>query len=173
MQIRFLSIIPVFTLVVVTGGLLTACEGYQKTRILEQEGQYWQRVNTSSAIHLRGPKAQQRLNSHITECVIGVKELKRLGAIGEAVPAKEKTSEAWEKLSEFETPDRIGFERREFLEYHDFESCMISKGWERIEYVPYDVADRALDTFTRTHALFRESDNPKERDPVKASEFND
>lgn len=153
--------------------MTTACETQKKTKILEKDGHYWQRVDTSSAIYLRGPKAQQRLNMHISDCVTGVRELERLGAIQKAFPGKQKDSHAQSELSEFETPDRIGFKRREFLEYHDFESCMFSKGWERVKYLPYDVADRSVDTFTKTHASFQRTHKPTPQERGDYSDLNE
>ena len=148
---------------------LSACETQTKKRILEKDGHYWQRHDTVSAIYLRGPKAQQRLNKHISECVVGVKELERLGAIQKSIPGKKKSSGAESKLSEFETPIRDGFNRREFLEYHDFESCMHAKGWERLEFVPYDVADESLRTFERVHA---DLNKPTSHLPQQRGDFN-
>ena len=151
----------------------TACETHKNKRILEKDGHYWQRVETTSAIYLRGPKAQQTLNKNISQCVVEVKELERLGAIQKAMPGKSKSDKAREKLSEFETPDRIGFQRREYLEYNDFESCMTAKGWERIKFVPYDVADRALDTFQRTHSAFKKSPDASPQSRGDFNNFND
>ena len=53
---------------------------------IEQSGQYWQRVHTSSALYLRGPKAQQMLNRNIARCVVELRELERLGAVKNAIP---------------------------------------------------------------------------------------
>lgn len=140
---------------------LASCESKSHKNLLKEDGHYWQRTGTSSAIYLRGPKAQQRLNKNISQCVVEIKELIRLGSIAEAIPGKEKETEAESELSEFETPERDGFNRREYLEYQDFESCMHAKGWERVKYVPYDVANKALSTYEMTHVKFRESEEKK------------
>ena len=42
------------------------------------------------------------------------------------------------------------------FEFVDFETCMRSRGWERLEYVPYDTAVRSRDNWRR--ALGREND---------------
>lgn len=146
-----------------------ACGTQSKKDLEKKDKQYWQRVDASSAIHLRGPKALQRLNKNISECVVEIKELKKLGAIQKAIPGKDKDSDALSHLSEYETPDRDGFQRREYFEYHDFESCMHAKGWERVKHVPYDVADRSIRTFEKVHASYHP---PKKKTPTARGDFD-
>lgn len=152
--------------------ILAGCTGYPKLKTLKDDGHYWQRTGTSSAIYLRGPKAQQTLNVDISQCVVEINELKRLGAIGDAIPADQNEDQALEALSGFETPDRIGFNRREYLRYHDFEGCMYAKGWERIAYVPYDVARESIDNFTKIHAAYEEIENPHESKSRNYTDLN-
>ncbi len=107
---------------------------------------FWQRSEASSAIYQRGPKAQQMLNRDIARCVTELRELERLGAIRFVTPGDvshyDYDAEAMAPpLSQWDTPDRDGYLRAEHLPYHNFESCMMAKGWERVEHVPYDVAD--------------------------------
>ena len=156
-------------LAIVTLVFTTACETQKKAKLLEKDGHYWQRVDTTSAIYLRGPKAQQRLNMSISDCVVGVKELERLGAVTKAIPGKDMDTPSQSELSEFETPERVGFERREYLDFHDFESCMFTKGWERVEFVPYDVAENSLDTFKRVHTTFSQ---PVKTTPHQRGDFD-
>ncbi len=113
--------------------------------------QYWQRAEANSALYLRGPKAQQTLNQHLAHCVVSVRELERTAAIKRGVPGLPPRDPAYpddgmrpgSRMIDNETPDRDGFLRSEYLEYHDFETCMASKGWERVEYLPYRTAERA------------------------------
>ena len=55
--------------------LLAAC---QVPPTLE-DAQYWQRKNATSALYLRGPKAQQTLHKDIADCITEIDELERLG----------------------------------------------------------------------------------------------
>lgn len=122
------------------------------------QGEYWQRVSSSSSLHTRGPKAQQLLHKDIARCIVELNELAHIEAIREAVPAdgiphsgnpKDPSTPAGQ-LAHWDTPQRDGDLRHEHVEYHDFETCMRYKGWERISYVPYDVRKRAKDTYYET-----------------------
>ena len=124
---------------------------------LKTKPHFWQRNDATSAIWQRGPKAQQELNKNIAQCVVEIRELERLGSIRRAVPADpDPRGEVYEpgtphgKMSIWETPERNGAMRSEHLEYHDFETCMMAKGWERIENVPYDVAETGRETYIET-----------------------
>lgn len=137
-------------LALLTAGTLAACANTPSEAELRERGQYWQRASTSSAIYLRGPKAQQMLNQDIARCVSDLKELEHLGAIREAFPASTRpdgsipdpaTPEG--RMAQWDTPERKGPLYSEHLDYHDFEGCMASKGWERVEDLPYDVARKA------------------------------
>lgn len=137
---------------------LPAIAGVNDT--IEKSGQYWQRVHTSSALYLRGPKAQQMLNRDIARCVVELRELERLGAVKDAIPAYAEgivlnSDEA--KLSGIDFPERDKDLFAEHSDYIDFEGCMLASGWERIKYVPYDVVGNANDNFKRTHTSTRDS----------------
>ena len=115
-----------------------------------EEAKYWQRSNASSALYLQGPKAQQTLHKNISQCVSEIKELDRLGEVRRAVPANynsgneiEERTVARRRLDQWETPLYDGFLHNEHMDYHDFESCMNAKGWERVEFLPYSKADLA------------------------------
>lgn len=118
---------------------------------------YWQRSNVSEGAYMEGPKAQQMLNRDISRCVVEIRELERLDAIRYVTPAEiEENGELmdWDapeqNMADWESPERDGYLRAEHLEYHDFETCMIAKGWERVEYLPYDVADEARGNYVET-----------------------
>ena len=128
------------------------------TDLLEQNGQYWQRVSTSSAIYQRGPKAQQMLNRDIARCVTELRELERLGAVKDAIPEYAEgvvLSEDEARLAGWDTPERDQELFAEHSDYIDFEGCMLAKGWERVKYVPFDVAEQAQKNYLRTHADYR------------------
>ena len=120
-------------------------------------GQYWQRVSVSEASYMQGPKAQQMLNRDIGRCVTDLRELERLGVIKNAIPTDfsgrvldpDETDAA--KLADWDTPERDGALLAEHTDYQDFEGCMLSKGWERIKSVPFEVAENARRNFYLAH----------------------
>lgn len=118
-----------------------------------EEAQYWQRKDTTSALYLRGPKAQQALHKDIADCVTEIDELERLAPLRKSIPADTRNgqvpdSESAEgKLAKWDTPKRDGYLYAEHFNYTDFEGCMVYKGWERIESLPYVQADRARDDY--------------------------
>ena len=126
---------------------------------IEKAGQYWQRVHTSSALYLRGPKAQQMLNRDIARCVTELREMERLGAVKDAIPkyaqgiVMSNADEA--KLAGWDMPERDRDLLAEHTDYIDFEGCMLAKGWERIKYVPFDVAREARENYLNTHVAHR------------------
>lgn len=129
----------------------TACQSAYKL----EEAQYWQRKNATSALYLRGPKAQQTLHMDLATCVNEISELERLGALREAIPADLKNgrvpdpSTAQGKLDHWDTPTRDGYLNAEHLPYSDFETCMDAKGWERVEALPYGQADIARKNYMK------------------------
>lgn len=143
--------------------LLVLCVGVACTpqpknkKYLREEGHYWQRANVSSAIHMRGPKAQQRLNQDLSRCVVEIRELTGLNAIRQITPAERggyadapDPDAPAGKLAKWDTPSHEGALRAEHLPYHDVETCMQDKGWERAEYLPYDTAEQARDSYIET-----------------------
>ena len=125
---------------------------------MEDKGQYWQRVHTSSALYLRGPKAQQMLNRDIARCVVELRELERLGAVKNAIPeyaAGLVLSEDEARMEGWDTPERDNNLFIEHTNYTDFEGCMLYRGWERIKYVPFDVAEQAQEVYVETHSQYK------------------
>ncbi len=137
---------------------LTACASSEPTeKDLKRHGHYWQRAHVTEAAYMHGPKAQQMLNRDISRCVVELRELERLHAIRHVTPGETTAQgEAPDpdtpagSLTEWDTPERDGMLRAEHLDYHDFEGCMVAKGWERMEHLPYDVAERARATYIET-----------------------
>ncbi len=131
---------------------LTACN--MPARL--EEAQYWQRKNASSALYLRGPKAQQTLHQDIANCVTEIDELERLGPLREAIPADTKQGQvrraesAEGRLADWDTPKRDGHLYSEHFNYTDFEGCMGYKGWERVENLPYEQADKSRKEYLET-----------------------
>jgi hypothetical protein len=114
-----------------------------------EDAQYWQRSSVTSSLYLEGPKAQQTLHENITSCTNEINELQRLGEIRRAIPAETVNGQVPDpetpqgRMAGWDSPERDGYLRAEHSDYHDFETCMTAKGWERVEYLPYATADRA------------------------------
>lgn len=146
-------------------------------------GQYWQRKSMSEAIYAQGPKAQQMLNRDISHCVVELRELEGLGSIKDAIPTDshgrvldpDETKSADEKaLEDWDTPERDGHLFAEHTDYHDFEGCMLAKSWERIKYVPYDVAKGSRHTWFESHIDYGSdpANAPLDR-PMTDNPYND
>ncbi|MFP4314012.1 MAG: hypothetical protein ACLFR0_06775 [Alphaproteobacteria bacterium] len=132
---------------------LSAC-GTPQPHIVD-DGQYWQRSSVSDAAYIQGPKAQQMLNRDIAGCVAELRELERLGEIREAIPANPHNDKVLSSdemaLQAWDEPERVKYLLAEHGNYHDFETCMVSNGWERVKHVPYDVAHNARKNYMKNH----------------------
>lgn len=128
--------------------LVAACGAIpNKTPNLE-DAKFWQRNSASSALYLRGPKAQQMLHQDISRCVRDISELENLGEIRRAIPSSYNSGNTEDaRLSRFDTPVRDGYLYAEHVDYHDFETCMYAKGWERVDYLPTNAADQARQNY--------------------------
>lgn len=125
---------------------LTACEATAISKKDLHKAQYWQRSSISDAAYQQGPKAQEMLNRDIANCVSTLKEMERIGMARKTIPANNMgrvLDRDEEQYKAYDTPDRFGGLNLEAEDYHDFEGCMLTKGWERTEFVPYTVASRA------------------------------
>jgi hypothetical protein len=133
---------------------LTACGGSIRKEI-EEDARYWQRIDTTDSIYQRGPKAQQMLFQDMAGCTAEINELRRLGAIRNAVPAETfdkgnnriEPNSPQDRMARWDTPERDGALRSEHKPYSDFETCMTYKGWERVEFVNYETKERARDDY--------------------------
>lgn len=136
---------------------LSACSGLTTMDSLKQNAYYWQRANVSDSIYQEGPKAQQMLHRDIARCVTELRELNRLTDLRMALPADNNAdgnppdpSTASGDLQQWGSPKRDGYLMTELSDYPDFETCMQAKGWERMEHVPYDVAERSRVNYIET-----------------------
>ncbi len=130
--------------------MIGACTPKPQTK----DGQYWQRANASESIWLQGPKAQQSLNRDIARCITELRELERLGSLRNAIPTEKDGSfknPDDHKLTEWDTPEHDRHLLAEHSDYHDFEGCMLTKGWERVEYLPFDRAHKSRDNYLKSH----------------------
>lgn len=148
---------------------LSGC--YGMVQEIEMNGTYWQRVDTTDAIYQRGPKAQQMLFQDQANCTATLNEMQRLGAIRNAVPP-ETFDKAYShtdpnsprgRMADYDTPERNGYIRVENLEFHDFETCMMSKGWERTKYVNAETRERSRNDYLDAigYQRFRSTTNEK------------
>lgn len=149
---------------------VTACSN---TTPKIEDAKYWQRISASSALHLQGPKAQQKLHMDIATCVNEISELQKLGEIRRAIPTNynsgneiEPRTAAQKKLDGYDTPFRDGYLYGEHLDYHDFETCMGSKGWERLEHLPYSEADLARKDYLERYGNKKKKPNYGARENV-------
>jgi hypothetical protein len=150
---------------------LSAC-GTPQGNIVDK-GQYWQRSSVSDAAYQQGPKAQQMLNNDIASCVAELRELERLGQLRNAIPANPRTdrvlSSDEQALAAWDEPERVKYLLGEHGEYHDFETCMIAKGWERVKHVPYDVAHEARNNYMKNHVGYNFHEHRAKLPPSNAS----
>ena len=156
--------------------LLAACQVPSKL----EDAQYWQRKNATSALYLRGPKAQQTLHQDQATCVNEISELERLGPIREILPADTQNGKVPDpntadgRLKKWDSPKRDGYLYAEHFNYTDFEGCMDYKGWERVENLPYERSKIARDDYMETlygykgHSKYPESE-VKSTNPYNSS----
>lgn len=132
--------------------LLAGCASNQTRdtdKQIRERADYWQRADGVSALYLTGPKAQHQLHKDIAACVAEVKELVRLGSIRRAEPPKDLALEPGLQRG-WMSPTRDGPLYTEYTDFQDFEGCMVSKGWERVNYVKPSVAERAAGNYSQT-----------------------
>src|SRR5690606_10353228 len=90
--------------------------------------QYWQRISVGEAVYMQGAKAQQMLNQDIADCVVGLRELERLGVLRNTIPTDivGRVKDPDTIMHEWETPSHEDYVRTEYKGYTDFEGCMLS-----------------------------------------------
>ena len=154
MNKKILSLVFAGSLIV--GLAACASESIDRQSLMD-EAHFWERARVTETAYMEGPKVQQMLNRDIARCVTELRELERLGMIRHTTPADNypdgstpdpDTPEG--ALAQWDTPEHDGYLRAEHLPYHDFETCMQAKGWERLEYVPYDVANESRKNYIKT-----------------------
>lgn len=140
-------------------GLLALSACAPGRQINDIEGQFWQRSSMSEAIYAQGPKAQQMLNRDISRCVFELRELERLGVTKDAIPTDYhgRVLDPDElALLDNDSPERNGELLMEHGDYYDFESCMLDKGWERTEHVPFEVAAKGRENYVRANLKYKD-----------------
>ena len=143
---------------------------------IDMYGQYWQRIHASTATFIRGPKAQQLLHRDIARCVVELRELERLGAVKNPIPEYMDgvvLSGPEVELAGWDAPERIEYLYAEQSDYHDFEGCMIAKGWERIKFVPYDVAYRSREDYLDAHQKYQDRNKKLFQEQTDYDHLND
>lgn len=111
---------------------------------------YWMRADHVSANYMRGPKAQHELHADIASCVAEVRELVRLGSIGQGVSAPRTVPMDQDQRTGWVSPTRNGPLYMEYTPFQDFDGCMIAKGWERMDFVKPVIADQAAHNYNGT-----------------------
>jgi hypothetical protein len=127
-----------------------------------EDARYWQRQSVSSTLYMRGPKAQQMLHVDIAGCSNEIKELQNLGAIRQIMPTNynhgntlDDRTAPQKELDEWDTPERDGYLYAEHLDYHDFETCMYAKGWERVDYLSHTDIDKARENYLKNTGRYK------------------
>lgn len=144
-----------FKMLALAGGLL-ALSACSYTPPVAQA--YWQRVEDNSALWMTGPKAQQQLEQDMAGCVREVDELVELGALRETTPPDthseyHRALKASGALDYYDTPTRYGSHKISHTDFHDFESCMRVRGWERVNFVRYQTAQQSQKVYKDTQSL--------------------
>lgn len=121
---------------------------------------YWQRIEDASALYLTGPKAQQILEQNIAGCVREIDELVYLEAVREDTPPETRNEylralDAAEPTAHWDSPSHLRDLRIDHTDFHDFDSCMNFKGWERVAYVRYPASQKAQRVKTELQAVRR------------------
>lgn len=173
-------------------GLAACSEGPSNRQMLVDRADFWQRASVSDAALMDGPKSQQMLYRDIARCSTEMNELEYLGTARDTMPVNSKTSEyrhptpPQRDVTKWESEGRNSYQLAERGKYMNFEGCMVDKGWERIEHVPYDIAtkdrpayvDAVIDQRYRSKMGYRERDNfyyndePKHNNDAKATGTN-
>ncbi len=128
--------------------------------------QFWQRKNISEAIYARGTDAQTQLNRDISQCVVDIRETSRMDSLRNTIPPDKSTQGMTpdeKKMADWESPDHDGALLAEHSDYHDFETCMGDKGWERVDDVPFTVAKEARTNYFGANAKYDHTDPATER----------
>ncbi|MBX2834013.1 MAG: hypothetical protein KTR28_03480 [Micavibrio sp.] len=128
-----------------------------------KEAQFWQRTASSDALYMQGPKAQQILHRDIARCVTELRELERMGAVKNAIPAGvdgHVLTEEEQYLAEWDSPERNKDLFAEHTNYSDFEGCMDDKGWQRVEHVPYKTGIKGRNNYLRANVYYEDEPDP-------------
>lgn len=148
--------IPLFSLLV----FLQAPAFGQELKNPGYNGEYWQRIHVADAAYQQGAGAQDMLNRNIATCAAEVQVLEKLGSI-EKSSRKPAGKRAYDNRA---TPPPPNANVDIDGDFHDFESCMILKGWERVEFIPYGTADAARRNFFDNHVGYEEKRVPGPND---------
>lgn len=132
---------------------LAACNSPANSRkYYTDSAAYWQRASTAGVVHMDGPKAQQTLQRDIARCYTEVKELETLGTLRNALPpanTRYRNPQSQEQqLSQWERDPSQKYALAEKGTFQNFNGCMVEKGWERVEYLPYDISKKDRGEYT-------------------------
>ena len=133
--------------------LLAGCAGWTLDFRLKN-ADYWQRADLRTAAYMDEVELQYTLNRDVARCTAEVRDQERLAALRNAMPAEGRgvdPKRAGGYMAGWDTPERDGYLMAEHYPFHDFETCMIHRGWERVSTVPRDVAKRSREAW-KDHA---------------------
>ena len=147
-------ILSALAALLIASTLAPSASAMSSDKTIDREGQYWQRINAASAAYTHGTKAQQLLNHNIAFCTAELKTLQALGDVKRPLSQNPKGGFQTVRESEYygwKQGEQQGVDLGGHGEYHNFEGCMLSHGWERVKYVPYSVASKAHDSYKAAH----------------------
>ena len=102
---------------------------------------YWKRADDNSALYLTGSKAIARLDEDVSFCTYKVEKMVELNALHETMPPDTThISGRTDALAYYDTPTRLGAAKTSHTDLHDFEGCMLSRGWMRQNYIRPQIA---------------------------------
>lgn len=107
---------------------------------------YWEKTDINEKLYTQGPKSQKLLDRDLARCTAKIREVSKFEPVNKAIPADNdgRVLDADEKsLADWDAPKHDGALLAEHSTSHDFEGCMRENGWERTQFIPYDVADEA------------------------------
>lgn len=98
------------------------------------------------------------LDQSIARCVREIDELVELEALRETLPPDthseyHRSLKASGDLDYFDSPVRHGSKKVAHSDFHDFESCMRYKGWERVRFVRYQTQQTSRKTYKSTQQI--------------------
>lgn len=132
-------------LIILAAMAVTACSSSPMSWRLKN-ADFWQRADIRTATYMGDVEAQKLLNRDIARCTVDVKEQERLAVLHNSIPAEGRGVDPRSPdgyMAGWDTPERDGYLHAEHLPYHNFETCMMYRGWERVSTVPPDVAQRS------------------------------
>lgn len=140
---------------------LAACANFPRYDL--DKAVYWQRADLKDVLGVPPMQQQKTLNNDIAGCVRDVRKLSRAENLRHGVPpdALENTKDE-EILARWDALEHDGSLRAEHSDYHDFEACMLNRGWKRIRHAPYPEIEKSQKTYLKYRGADPDSGGAKD-----------